>query len=132
MQSPAFWWTAPDRPALPARLLAPASALWALGGRLRELGARPFRPPVPTLCIGNLTAGGAGKTPMVAYLATLLAAEAPHIVLKGHGGRLGRAAPHRVELGADGPEAVGDEALLHAATAPTWVSRDRAAGLRAA
>ncbi|MEO1533152.1 MAG: tetraacyldisaccharide 4'-kinase, partial [Pseudomonadota bacterium] len=63
MQSPAFWWTAPDRPALPARLLAPASALWALGGRLRALAARPFRPPVPTLCIGNLTAGGAGKTP---------------------------------------------------------------------
>ncbi|MEM9763297.1 MAG: tetraacyldisaccharide 4'-kinase, partial [Pseudomonadota bacterium] len=113
-------------------LLAPASALWALGGRLRAMGARPFRPDIPTLCIGNLTAGGAGKTPMVAYLATRLEAQAPHIVLKGHGGRLGREAPHRVDLGADGPEAVGDEALLHAATAPSWVARDRVAGLRAA
>ncbi|MEL6766360.1 MAG: tetraacyldisaccharide 4'-kinase [Pseudomonadota bacterium] len=132
MQAPGFWWTAPDRPAVAARLLAPASFIWALGGRLRAGGARPFTPAVPTLCIGNLTAGGAGKTPMVAHLAGLLAAQVPHVVLKGHGGRQGRAAPHRVDLAADGPDAVGDEALLHAALAPTWVARDRAAGLRAA
>ncbi|MEM7497932.1 MAG: tetraacyldisaccharide 4'-kinase [Pseudomonadota bacterium] len=132
MQAPGFWWTPPDRPALCARLLWPLSLAWALGARLRALRAHPYRPGVPTICVGNLTAGGAGKTPMVAYLAARLAARAPHVVLKGHGGRLGREAPHRVRLEMDGPVDVGDEALLHAAAASTWVARDRAAGLRAA
>ncbi|MEO0428998.1 MAG: tetraacyldisaccharide 4'-kinase [Pseudomonadota bacterium] len=132
MQAPGFWWTPPDRPALAARLLLPASALWAFGVRLRALGARSHRPGVPTICVGNLTAGGAGKTPMVAYLVERLAAHQPHVVLKGHGGRLGRGAPHRVAPEDDGPADVGDEALLHASLAPTWVARDRAAGLGAA
>ncbi|MEM6678845.1 MAG: tetraacyldisaccharide 4'-kinase, partial [Pseudomonadota bacterium] len=102
------------------------------GARLRALGARPDTPPVPTICVGNLTAGGAGKTPMVAYLAARLSGWTPHVLLRGHGGRLGRTVPHRVDLAADDATAVGDEALLHAPTAPTWVARDRAAGLRAA
>ncbi|MEM6944473.1 MAG: tetraacyldisaccharide 4'-kinase [Pseudomonadota bacterium] len=132
MQAPSFWFADPRAPGALPRLLTPASLLWQLGGRLRAFGAKPYASGVPSICVGNLTAGGAGKTPMVAYLAERLAEQAPHIVMRGHGGRLGRGTPHRVEPSRDGPADVGDEALLHAATHPTWVARDRAAGLRAA
>jgi tetraacyldisaccharide 4'-kinase len=54
----------------------------------------------------------------------------PHIVMRGHGGR--RAGPLRVDPATHDAEAVGDEALLAAPHAPTWIARDRAAGVRAA
>jgi tetraacyldisaccharide 4'-kinase len=92
---------------------------------------------VPVVCIGNLTAGGAGKTPMVAALLARLVARGcrPHVVSRGHGGRLARSgsrAPHRVDPDRDSHGDVGDEPLLLAAFAPVWVARDRAAGVRAA
>ncbi|MEO0821390.1 MAG: tetraacyldisaccharide 4'-kinase [Pseudomonadota bacterium] len=134
MRAPAFWWQAPEAPGLKARLLAPASLLWRLGAALRKARACPERASVPLICIGNLTAGGAGKTPLVRALAARLAAagHTPHILLRGHGGRLGRTAPHRVDPARDGFADVGDEALLHAAQTRTWVARDRLAGARAA
>lgn len=132
MISPGFWWNPPDRPGWQARLLSPLSLAWRLGAAWRGRGVVPWRAPVPVLCVGNLTAGGAGKTPMVAaLLARLLAAgRRPHVVSRGHGGRL--AGPHRVDPAGDTHAAVGDEALLLAALAPVWVARDRAAGVRAA
>ncbi|GMG81802.1 tetraacyldisaccharide 4'-kinase [Paralimibaculum aggregatum] len=132
MRAPGFW-SAPRRaPGLAARLLAPASLLWRLGGWLRALRTRPGRAPVPVICIGNLTAGGAGKTPLVLALAARLAAagHAPAIVSRGHGGRL--RGPHRVDPRADSAADVGDEPLLLAETAPTWIARDRGAGAAAA
>jgi tetraacyldisaccharide 4'-kinase len=118
-------------------LLAPAAWLWRLGAWWRGRGVVPYRAPVPVVCIGNLTAGGAGKTPMVAALLARLVAQGrnPHVVSRGHGGRLARsrsAGPHRVDPDRDSYQAVGDEPLLLAALAPVWVARDRAAGARAA
>lgn len=132
MKAPRFWWNPPDRPGWQARALAPAMLLWRLGGWLRARGADPCKSPVPVICIGNLTAGGAGKTPMVAALAARFAAQGrnPHVVSRGHGGR--RTGPHRVDPLADSHREVGDEPLMLAALAPVWVARDRAAGVRAA
>ena len=80
-----------------------------------EALSRPYRPPVPVVCVGNLVAGGAGKTPVVMALATLLAARgiAAHIVARGYGGRLD--GPVRVDPARHDAHAVGDEALLLAA-----------------
>jgi tetraacyldisaccharide 4'-kinase len=132
VRAPRFWWTPPDRPGWLARLLLPLTLLWRLGAWWRGRGVRPFRAPVPVVCIGNLTVGGAGKTPMVAALVTRLIAQGrdPHVVSRGHGGRI--AGPHRVDPLADSHRQVGDEPLLLAALAPVWVARDRAAGVRAA
>jgi len=129
MRAPAFW----DAPAgVLARALAPVSVLWRLGARLRAWRAVPWRAPVPVIVVGNLTAGGAGKTPLVAALIPRLAAAglAPHVLSRGYGGRL--AGPHRVEPGRDTAAEVGDEPLMLAALAPVWIARDRAAGARAA
>jgi tetraacyldisaccharide 4'-kinase len=127
--APAFW---AGPPGILADLLLPIGAAWDAAGRLRQALSRPYRPPVPVVCVGNLVAGGAGKTPVALALASALAAQgvAVHIVTGGYGGRLG--GPVRVDPARHDAAAVGDEALLLAARAPSWVARDRAAGVRAA
>ena len=113
-----------------ARLLSPLSAIGAAITARRV--ARPgWRAPVPVICCGNVTVGGAGKTTLVLDLAQRLKARgcAVHILLRGYGGR--SRGTHRVAP-EDTAEAVGDEALLLAAVAPTWTGADRAASARAA
>ena len=129
MRAPDFW-DAP--PGFIAGLLAPVGAAIDAAGRLRRALARPYRAPVPVICVGNLVAGGAGKTPVVLSLAAILAGRgiATAIVTRGYGGRL--AGPLRVDPAVHDAEAVGDEALLAAASGACWVSRDRADGVRAA
>jgi tetraacyldisaccharide 4'-kinase len=80
------------------------------------------------LCVGNLVAGGAGKTPVALSLAAALAerGRAVHLLTRGYGGRL--KGPVRVDPERHGWRNVGDEALLLARQAPTWVARDRVAG----
>jgi tetraacyldisaccharide 4'-kinase len=127
--APAFW---AEPPGLLADLLLPIGAAWDAAGRLRRALSRPYRPSIPVICVGNLVAGGTGKTPVAAAVASDLAARggAVHVVTRGYGGRLG--GPVRVNPARHDAAQIGDEALLLAAQAPCWVARDRAAGIRAA
>jgi tetraacyldisaccharide 4'-kinase len=127
--APAFW---ARPPGLLSELLLPVGASWEAAGRLRQAFARPYSPPVPVVCVGNLVAGGSGKTPVALALAAHLVSRgaAVHIVTRGYGGRLG--GPVRVDPARHDAAAVGDEALLLANRAPCWVARDRADGVRAA
>jgi len=129
MKAPAFW---ARPPGLLSELLLPVGAGWDVVGRLREALFRPYFPPVPVVCVGNLVAGGAGKTPVALALATHLVScgVAVHIVTRGYGGRLG--GPVRVDAARHDASAVGDEALSLAVRAPCWVARDRAQGVGAA
>lgn len=131
MRAPGFWFRPPDRPGLVSSLLAPLGWLYAAGTarRLRQSG---LVPSVPVICVGNLTAGGAGKTPTVIALVERLSARGHpvQIVSRGYGGHL--AGPVRVDDQKHSADEVGDEPLLLSAFAPTWVAKDRAAGVRAA
>ncbi|MFC3226417.1 tetraacyldisaccharide 4'-kinase [Marinibaculum pumilum] len=115
-----------------AALLAPLGWLYGLGARLDRWTSRRHRVAVPVISIGNLTAGGTGKTPVAIALAERLTAAgiAVHILSRGYGGRL--AGPVRVDPGRHGAADTGDEPLLLARAAPTWVARDRVAAARAA
>ncbi|MBM3584031.1 MAG: tetraacyldisaccharide 4'-kinase [Alphaproteobacteria bacterium] len=128
MRAPDFW----RHDGAAVRLLAPAAALYAGAGRLRWALTRPWRAPVPVVCVGNVVAGGAGKTPVALALARRLAARgrAVHVLGRGYGGC--QRGPLRVDPGRHDARAVGDEALLLARAAPAWIARDRRAGVAAA
>lgn len=127
MIAPSFWYAPPDNPSWATRLLAPLAAVygWATARRMRKPG---YHAQVPVICVGNINVGGTGKTP--ATIALIERLPGAHVVTRGYGGRL--AGPLRVEPQRHSAQDVGDEPLLLAAFAPTWVARDRAAGVRAA
>jgi len=131
MKTPAFWFRPRLRPGLKARLLTPLGALYARGTRQRLAQGEGWRAPVPVICVGNINAGGTGKTPTVLAVVSHLQAmeREPVILSRGHGGAL--SGPVEVDPRRHTAADVGDEPLLAAAFGPAWVSRDRAAGARA-
>jgi tetraacyldisaccharide 4'-kinase len=124
MREPSFWW---GEASLASALLAPLAAIYGAVAQAR-LGQRGRRAGVPVVCIGNLTVGGAGKTPTALAVAQVLAAagERPIFLSRGYGGTL--AGPVRVDPARHGARDVGDEPLLLARTAPTIVARNRVKG----
>lgn len=128
MKAPAFW---NDDGAL-ARLLAPLAFLYTLGGRWRRQSATPWQAPLPIVCVGNLTVGGAGKTPTAIAIARrlMICGRKPVMVSRGYRGHL--TGPVSVDPRTHTAAAVGDEPLLLADVAPTIVAKDRLAGVQAA
>jgi tetraacyldisaccharide 4'-kinase len=125
-REPAFWW----RPGTGA-LLTPLAALYGAVAALRMQSSGQDA-GLPVICLGNLTVGGAGKTPAALAVAQLLLAvhEQPFFLSRGYGGKL--AGPVRVNPALHHAADVGDEPLLLARLAPTVVARDRVAGARLA
>lgn len=130
MKPPVFWTNPPHSPGWQARMLAPLGAIYAAATARRVARSPDLTPSVPVICVGNINVGGTGKTPVTLALAERLSAagRAPHIVSRGYGGTLD--GPVRVTD--QSAAQVGDEPLLLSAFAPTWVAKDRAAGVRAA
>ena len=133
---PAAWlqrqWFEQRRPAPALWFLLPLHGLFIVLAALRRHLTKPQRLPVPVVVIGNITVGGAGKTPLALAVVQALCGRGlrPGIVSRGYG----RRGEGVVEVGpASAPEEVGDEPLLLARRAgvPVWVGSDRVAAARA-
>ncbi len=114
------------------QVLSPFSGLYAAIARLRQRWTKPWQAPIPVICVGNITAGGAGKTPVALALGSLLCARdhEVHFLSRGYGGRL--RGPVQVDRNKHTARDVGDEPMLLAEVAPAWIARNRIAGAKAA
>jgi len=135
MRDPAFWWAERGTAAI---MLSPLGACYGAIAA-RRMARRGRKAPVPVICVGNFTLGGAGKTPTAIALARLLldSGHRPFFLSRGYGGRV--AGPVRVHhpsppqgRGRAEQADVGDEPLLLARVAPTVVARNRPAGVKVA
>lgn len=128
MRAPGFW---VGGGGIAPLLLSPFSAIYA-GATARRMARSGWRAPVPVICCGNATAGGAGKTTVALDIGRRLADRGVNaqFLLRGYGGNI--KGPALVDPGAHDSTQVGDEALLLAAVRPSWVSADRGAGAQAA
>ncbi len=130
MRAPDFWYRTGTSAKIFAALLSPlslpyrASALW-------KKGTKGYRAKARVLCVGNLTVGGTGKTPIALALAEMLQERDMRVAFltRGYGGSAH--GPLRVEAQHSAAD-VGDEALLLARSAPTIVARERAEGAKLA
>jgi tetraacyldisaccharide 4'-kinase len=133
LATPRWWYVRTRAPAPVSRmLLRPVSVVWAAVTARRIARTIPFDPGAPVICVGGLTVGGAGKTPVAQAILERLRARGVEAAAlsRGYGGRM--AGPVRVDPERHTAADVGDEPLLLAAGGPAWVARDRAAGARAA
>lgn len=132
MRTPEFWEEKDYTAKLAVAALTPLG--WAYGATVswKAANARPYRAAAKVVCVGNLTAGGSGKTPIAIAVARALIERQKRtfILTRGYGGKM--QGPGVVDLAHDTFEEAGDEALLLAGAAPVIVSRDRAAGAKLA
>ncbi|WP_084396024.1 tetraacyldisaccharide 4'-kinase [Henriciella aquimarina] len=132
MRPPRFWNGDIDprsREAAPLTrvLLTPLAALYA-GVTARKIRqADPAQLPIPVICVGNLTAGGSGKSPVAAGLRDWFSERFPGkriaTLSRGYKGRL--KGPLRVDFDTHTAADVGDEALMFAAHGEAWIGADR-------
>lgn len=125
MREPAFWHRPPS---WQSHLLGPLAALYGAVAAQR-LQRHGMDPGIPVICVGNYHVGGAGKTPTVLALSTILRSlgEQPIVLSRGYGGRL--QGPVMVDPARHGAADVGDEPLMMAAHVPVAVARNRVQGV---
>lgn len=126
LKTPSWWYR---KTGAISAALSPLAALYGRVAASRLAREEDYRSRLPVICIGNFTAGGGGKSPTAIAVASLLKAmgKNPAFLTRGYGGT----AKGVVRVAGQAAEAVGDEPLLLAAVAPTFVSADRVAGAKA-
>lgn len=134
MRAPNFW--EKDRGTafgqFVSRALLPVGNIYGNVTRNRADKPPEWTAPVPVICVGNAVMGGAGKTQVCLDILKRLKARGkrPHAITRGYGGKL--KGPLMVEFAQHNHLDVGDEALLLARAAPTWIGSDRVASAKAA
>lgn len=129
MKAPFFWYQSQG---FFSSLLLPLGWLYGRAGKIRSASKKTKRFEIPIISIGNIVCGGAGKTPTAIALAQLLQERGYtiHFVTRGYGGK--EKGPLLVTPSHHIAEHVGDEALLLAQHAPTWVAKKRSDGVQKA
>lgn len=130
MKTPKYWRR--DHQSVLPILLTPLSKVYGWIDQISRRSVTTNAVDIPVICVGNLVAGGAGKTPVAIAIAQFLMKTGVkvHFLSRGYGGsELG---PLRVVPDVHSAKEVGDEPLLLATVAPAWISKDRFAGAKAA
>ena len=129
MRAPLFWY---EPVGWKARMLAPLATLYGRATARRVAQDASYHADIPVICVGNINAGGTGKTPTVIALVQRLQArgKTPVVISRGHGGSL--EGPVEVDPKTHTYQEVGDEPLLIAAFTRVWVAKDRAKAAEAA
>ena len=129
MKAPQFWYTAPGVKSWQSIMLRPLSHLYQNFTARRVAKPALIRASCPVICVGNLNAGGTGKTPTVIAFTEEASAlrTSPVIVSRGYGGAL--KGPVLVDASQHKAQDVGDEPLLLSAFAATIVAKDRVDGI---
>ncbi len=130
MRTPDFWYADPNETV--AFVLKPLGWLYGFVGRTRAAMTTPFRASVPVICVGNLTAGGTGKTPLAIEVGQRLKARGLRVAFLSRGYGADVPGAMVVDAAEDTAADVGDEPLMLAQHAMTIVSPDRPAGARLA
>ena len=131
LKTPKFWYRNHDTAApMSERALEPLSRLYKFGYTLHQSSRTPHKAALPVLCIGNIVAGGTGKTPTALALMAVIRknniAKNPYFLIRGYGG--GAVGPLLVDPNKHTAWETGDEALILSRAAPTVVSINRALG----
>ena len=130
LKTPIFWY---KEKSILGLLLSPIGWLYNAISQFRHQLSTPSTSDIPVLCIGNLTIGGSGKTPVAISLCEILKAhgKVPHFVSRGYGGTY-KEVLLQVDPSIHPPGLVGDEPFLLASHAPTWVTQSRTKAIAAA
>ncbi len=136
LKTPKFWYKKPadaqDKRLL-ALLLQPLCIFYQLGHRIKLFTTKTCRAPLPIICVGNVTTGGSGKTPICIALSNLIKKYAlftnPYFLTRGYGGN--DPGPRRIK-DHDTVQKVGDEPLLLASHSNTIISVNRPCGAKKA
>ena len=129
INTPKFWF---KNKSIIQIILSPLSLIWLLASWLIKKIKREERFSVPIICVGNLIAGGGGKTPLTLKLASLFLKKGykTHIIKKQYKSK-NKNQVVLVNKNSD-PSIVGDEAILAAYTTTTWLVKNRIKGIRQA
>jgi tetraacyldisaccharide 4'-kinase len=123
MNAPDFW----NTKNVISRLLEPFGVLYASIATIRRCLTKAKKVNAKVICIGNLTAGGTGKTPVCIEIASKLKQmnKTPHFLTRGYGGKLKNIT---VDLKKHSSFQTGDEPLLLANSCPVQIYPDRIKG----
>lgn len=128
MKAPAFWYR---QKSICATLLHPIGLIYAFCVARRFKKTQPYQSDVPVLCVGNLTVGGTGKTPVCLAVGRFLKKKGVPFFYLNHGYKA-KEKNVLVDLEKQTALEVGDEAMLLALSAPTVVDNKRARGAQTA
>ena len=127
MKTPDFW--AANQGGVKAVFAMPISLVYKYFSEKRARQMPSWKAPIPVICIGNLTLGGAGKTPTAQALGRLIKdklSKNPIYLSRGYGGTIQKT----VILTDESADEAGDEPLLLKQVAPVCISPDRTKGAK--
>jgi tetraacyldisaccharide 4'-kinase len=118
---PEFW----KKHGILSLVLTPLSLIYSIAGLLRPLINAKYQANIPVICIGNVTVGGAGKTPIVLAITELLRKNGMNVAIASRGYKGDIKKPTLVDKNKHTVNSVGDEPLILARIAPTYISKKR-------